>query len=146
MRIYQPHGTCIKSALCCDRRGRIWAAQQRHGVSVFNGEAWQTYDVLNGPLGERAFDIACCPLTGDIWIATCAGLVRYLEKPLFDEVESEHFIGDWEYVTRADGLPSDQVQALAIADDGTLYAGTQCDGLAIGLRTSSGFDWRIVKF
>ena len=111
-----------------------------HGVSVFNGDCpnfrstghrpkvglglspsgWRNYDLLTGPLGERVFSIKTCPLDGDVWIATCAGLTRYR---LDDD--------SWSYYTRAEGLPSDDVQCLAFDKKGTLYAGTQCDGLAI---------------
>ena len=93
-------------------------------MSVWNGEAWKNYGVLDGPLGERVFDIAADPRPspdgGDIWIASSRGLARY------------HLDEDrWSYLTRADGLPSDQMEAIAFAEDGTLLAGTQCDGLSI---------------
>ncbi len=107
-------------ALACDGLGRIWVGHLNHGVSVYNGKQWRNYDVLTGPLGERVFDIAVNPADGDVWIATSAGLTRY-------SVTSD----TWSYVTRADGLPSDQIQTLAFAPDGTLFAGTQCEGLAI---------------
>ncbi len=54
-------------ALACDDQNRIWVGHLNHGVSVFNGQKWQTYEVvgglsrpdtLNGPLGERIFKIA----------------------------------------------------------------------------------------
>ena len=121
-------------ALACDKLGRIWAGHLNHGVSVFNGDCpnfrstkmglspsgWRNYDVLTGPLGERVFSIKTCPVDGDVWIATCAGLASY------------HLDNDsWSYYTRADGLPSDNIQCLAFDKNGTLYAGTQCDGLAI---------------
>ena len=93
-------------------------------MSVHNGESWRNYGVLDGPLGERVFDIAADPRPspdgGDVWIAGSRGLARY-------HLEEDR----WSYLTRADGLPSDQVEALAFAPDGTLYAGTQCDGLSI---------------
>lgn len=116
-------------ALACDTQGRIWAGHQSHGVSVFNGQKWQNYEVvaglsrpdsLAGPLGERIFDIEVCPKDGDIWIATSLGLSRYSVST-----------GQWSYLTRMDGLPSDQIQCLAFEKDGTLWAGTQCDGLAV---------------
>ncbi len=107
-------------ALACDKLGRIWVGHLNHGVSVYNGESWRNYDVLSGPLGERVFDISVCPVDGDMWMATSAGLARYSQKA-----------DAWSYVTRADGLPSDQVQAIAFSKNGTLYAGTQCDGIAI---------------
>ncbi len=107
-------------ALAVDHQGRLWAGTLNHGVSVYNGEKWRNYDMLTGPLGERVFDLAVCPVDGDVWVATNAGLARW--SPATDT---------WSYVTRADGLPSDQIQSLAFASDGTLFAGTQCEGLAI---------------
>lgn len=111
-------------AVACDKLGRIWAGHLNHGVSVgvptSNGMRWQNYNVLDGALGERIFAIKINPADGDVWIATSRGLTRYSMKQ-----------DTWTYYTRADGLPSNQIQAMAFAKDGTLYAGTQCDGLTI---------------
>ena len=106
-------------ALVCDHAGRIWAGTLNHGVSVFNGKAWRTYGPLDGPLGSRVFALAVSPQDGSVWGATEAGLFRYKNSR-------------WTDFTRTDGLPSDQANALAFAPDGTLYVGTQCDGIAIG--------------
>ena len=106
-------------ALAFDAAGRLWVGTLNRGVSVWNGEAWRHYDVPDGPLGERVFDIACNPADGDVWIATSAGLTRY--RAARDR---------WDHYTRADGLPSDLAAALAFARDGTLYVGTQCHGIA----------------
>ncbi|MCX7046924.1 MAG: hypothetical protein NTX50_15730, partial [Candidatus Sumerlaeota bacterium] len=64
-------------AIACDKLGRIWVGTLNHGVSVYNGESWRTYDRLDGPLGERIFDIAVCPTSGDVWIASSLGIARY---------------------------------------------------------------------
>ena len=145
-------------ALCCDRLGRIWVGQLNHGVAVFNGATWKTYDVLDGPLGERIFDIACCPTDGDVWMATSAGLSRYSEKTNRSPVapptgrlhgagasQDSEQTGRWTYFTRADGLPSDQANALAFAPDGTLYVGTQCDGVAIAKPDDNYAKWQLVS-
>jgi hypothetical protein len=107
-------------ALACDKLGRVWVGHLNHGVSVYNGHEWRNYDILTGPLRERVFSIANCPADGDVWMATNAGLARYH----LDD-------GRWSYYTRAEGLPADDIQCLAFDKAGTLYAGTQCDGLAI---------------
>ncbi len=118
-------------ALACDKRGRIWAGTLNHGVSVYDGRVpekdgagkyrgWRTYDLLTGPIGERVFDIKICPVDGAVWMATNAGLTRYSVD-----------LDTWQYYTRAEGLASDQVQALAFGADGTVYAATQCEGLSI---------------
>ena len=64
-------------SLAVDQQGRVWAGHLNHGVSVYNGEHWTNYDVPFGPIGERVFKIAVCPLDGDVWIGTSAGLTRY---------------------------------------------------------------------
>jgi len=118
-------------ALVCDKAGRVWAGTLNHGVSVFNGKEWRTYGPLDGPLGSRVFALAVNPKDGGVWGATEAGLFRY---------ENSH----WTYFTRADGLPSDQANALAFDTDGTLYVGTQCDGIAIASPADGYKFWRVV--
>jgi len=118
-------------ALACDKAGRIWAGTLNHGVSVFNGKAWKTYGQIDGPLGCRVFALAVSPMDGSVWGATEAGLFRYKNS-------------SWTYFTRAEGLPSDQANALAFGSDGTLYVGTQCDGIAIASSTNNYHSWRVV--
>ena len=127
-------------ALACDKQGRIWVGHLNHGVSVYDGRdldarpesitvggnrkidfrGWRNYDVLTGPLGERVYAISVCPVDGDVWIAGSSGLARYrVDK------------NTWTYYTRADGLPSDNVNCVAFDKAGTIYVGTHCDGLAV---------------
>ncbi len=118
-------------ALACDRQGRIWAGHLNHGVSVFNGKTWRNYDAFSGPLGERVFDIKICPLDGSAWMATSRGLARYRTDA-----------DAWEYFVEGDGkakpmagvhrlLPTNLIRCLSFASDGTLYAGTSCEGLIV---------------
>lgn len=120
-------------ALAVDHQNRLWVGHLRSGVSVWNGAKWKNYDVLDGPLGERVFDIAICPTDGDVWIATNAGLSRY-------RVKSDA----WSYYTRAEGLPSDQIQAVAFDKSGNIIVGTQCDGLALANAKDGYTKWRSV--
>ncbi|MDR2170924.1 MAG: hypothetical protein LBP59_12345, partial [Planctomycetaceae bacterium] len=113
--------------LAIDKLGRLWVGHLNTGVSVFNGKDWKNYDVVDGPIGERIFDIKICPKDGDVWMATSAGISRY-------KIDSD----DWEHLTREDGLLEDQASALAFKNDGTLIVGTQCHGLAIFNRTIKG--------
>ncbi len=129
-------------AMACDRKGRVWVGHLNHGVSVYNGQGWQNYEVVgglshpgtrSGPLGERVFAIKVCPTDGDVWISTNCGLSRYSQSR-----------DDWSYYTRADGLPSDQSSAIAFDKDGNIYLGTQCDGIAMGNAADSYKIWRTV--
>ena len=121
-------------ALATDKQYRVWAGTLNHGVSVWNGKTWRNYGVLEGPLGERVFDIAVCPTDGDVWIATNAGLTRY-------SVAKD----SWSYVTRADGLPADAVKTLAFDQAGNIIVGTPCDGLALASAADGYKSWRGVK-
>jgi hypothetical protein len=113
--------------LAIDKLGRLWVGHLNSGVSVYNGKDWKNYDVVDGPIGERIFDIKICPKDGDVWMATSAGISRY--KINKDE---------WEHFTRENGLPEDQASVLAFKNDGTLIVGTQCYGLAIFNRIANG--------
>jgi hypothetical protein len=121
-------------ALAVDKFNRVWAGHLNHGVSVWNGEKWRNYDLLDGPIGDHIFAIAICPTDGDVWLATELGLARY-------SVSKK----DWDYFTRASGLQSDQIQCLAFDDNGDLYAGTQCDGIAISEAADHYKKWRTVS-
>lgn len=121
-------------AITTDRMGRVWVGHVNHGVSVWNGRQWRNYGVLDGPLGERVFALAVSPLDGDVWIAHSAGLTRYsLQRDA------------WLHYTRAAGLPSHLLTALAFDDFGTLYVGTQCDGIGISHSDSDYRDWQTVR-
>ncbi|HWB59647.1 MAG TPA: two-component regulator propeller domain-containing protein [Chthoniobacteraceae bacterium] len=120
-------------ALAVDKLGRLWAGSLNHGVSVFNGEKWKTYDVAEGPLGSRVFAITTCPTDGDVWIATDCGVARY---SLAND--------DWDYYTRASGLPSNQIQAIAFDSKGNIYLGTQCDGIAMATTAENYKKWTSV--
>jgi len=121
-------------AVTVDKQGRTWVGHLNHGVSVYNGNEWKNYDVVTGPLGERVFDISVNPKDGDVWMATSAGLARYSDQH-----------DKWKYYTRANGLPSDQIETIAFNKEGIIYAGTQCDGLAIADALPPDVKWHTIK-
>jgi frataxin-like iron-binding protein CyaY len=127
-------------AIACDKLGRVWVGTLNKGVSVYSGEpgvsapgAWKNYDVLDGPIGERIFAITTCPTDGDVWLATSAGLTRYSLKN-----------DTWSYVTRADGLPEDQANAIAFDAQGNICVGTQCHGIAMAKAIEEYKKWTVV--
>ncbi|MDR1382808.1 MAG: hypothetical protein LBJ67_03020, partial [Planctomycetaceae bacterium] len=78
-------------------------------------------------------DIQICPLDGDVWIATSAGITRYSVKT-----------DSWRHYTREDGLPEDQASSLTFDSFGNLIVGTQCHGLSFFNRDTGG-KYRVVK-
>lgn len=120
-------------ALCVDKQNRVWAGTLRHGISVYNGQTWRNYDALHGSGGERVFSVALNPADGDVWLATNAGLTRYLVKG-----------NTWRTYTQLDGLPSLAIGSVACDAVGNVYAGTQADGLAIASPRDAYQKWRVV--
>ncbi len=108
-------------ALAGDAQGRLWVGHQRHGVSVYNGREWRCYGPAAGPLSERCYQILPRP-DGRVWLAGNLGVSCY-----------QAAIGRWAHWTRAEGLRSDEVTALAEWSDGRLLLGTGCHGVQVGL-------------
>lgn len=79
-------------AIAVDHQRRVWVGHAHRGVSVFDGKTWRNYDALVGPLGSRIFTIKVCPTgprSGEVWIASDAGVTRYWPKD-----------DSWTHVTR----------------------------------------------
>ncbi len=106
-------------ALAEDKQGRIWAGTDNKGVAVFNGETWKVYDRENALIGERVFDIAVSPKTGDVAVATSAGISVYDPSK-----------ASWLDLTRAEGLAEDQIKSLSYDIAGDLWIAYACGGVS----------------
>ncbi|MBI2300341.1 MAG: hypothetical protein HYU66_15580 [Armatimonadetes bacterium] len=129
-------------ALAIDPLGRVWVGHLNHGVSVFNGTTWRNYGQLTGPLGARVFDIAVHPCDGSVWIGTDLGVAVWHGQPAHDPLpgvtetggdhgQDAHATAEWSYLTRADGLPSDQITAITFSAAGEAVIGTDCQGVVV---------------
>ena len=112
-----------------DVLGRVWIGTVNQGVSVYNGREWRNYGALDGCSGERVFAIAADADSkrGHVWIGTDHGLVCWSPDLKANPSSGQ---GTWRTFTRADGLPSNQIYALAVDKRGRVWVGTECDGLA----------------
>ncbi len=117
-------------ALAEDRQGRIWIGTDHEGVMVWNGKSWRQYTQVDGPIGERIFDIEINKRNGIVALATSGGLT------LYDPVKES-----WTDVTREDGLYSDQINSIAFDEEGTMYAAYQCGGVGISLGKNGYQKW-----
>jgi len=120
-------------SIASDLQGRIWVGHYRKGVSVFSEGKWERYGVDRGPLGTHVIDIAVCPKSGDVWLATDLGLTRYAPR-----------LKQWDYFTRMDGLPEDAVSCVAVDSEGCVYAGFQSKGLVFS-NVQDNKSWTLVS-
>jgi ligand-binding sensor domain-containing protein len=111
-----------------DRQGNVWFATQGNGVVRFDGQSWSQYspkDSLRADPGSTiAWNINSITedSQGSVWFGTDWGLTR------FDGVS-------WKTWRTADGLPDNNIQAIAAAPSGSVWcitAGKLChfDGSA----------------
>ncbi len=118
---------------------------------------------FNGPIGCHVFAMAENPVDKSLCISTEAGLSVYYprgagihhaiaagslqpQQQLMQAATGKAMLfGRWRYVTQANGLPSSPVDCMALDSTGNLFAGTQCNGIAMA-RPMDGYQhWRIIK-
>lgn len=121
-------------AIAEDLQGRIWVGTDNKGVAVFNGEEWKSYTHENTLPGERVFDIAVSPLTGETAVATSGGVAIY--DPRNDA---------WKDLSRQNGLVSDQVASLCFDEKGTLWLAYACGGISSGSTKTNDGAWKTVQ-
>lgn len=144
-------GQRINSVLV-DSAGRTWVGTEYNGLVRLDGGTWRQFTTLDGLPGDRVITVFE-DRAGRIWVGTGAG-VAYLNDPAagrFQQVSglgpvyafaedsnrvlwlgAERGLHRW---TPAEGpvpvpeFAGQRVNAIHQADDGTLWVGTQTDGL-----------------
>jgi len=141
---YDPYARCWNQAcapstlddisvysLACDSHGFIWVGTLNHGAAVFNGLSWKYYGQYDGLRGQHVIGIAVNPLDSSVWVATEAGVNRRSDAT-----------GAWTFFPTSVGGSLTPPTCLAFAADGTLYVGTQCDGILIASPSDNYRSWR----
>lgn len=121
---------------------------------------------FNGPIGSHVFAITENPVDHSIWISTEAGISIYYPRgsrrrnadlrgvhtaadsaggTAVNPNTAPMLFGRWRYITQANGLPSSPVDCIAFDKTGRVFAGTQCNGIAIATMQDNYKHWRIVK-
>ncbi len=123
----------------------------------FPNEGGMTF---NGPIGSHVFAITENPVDHSVWLSTEAGISVYYPrgaKRKDADLRGVHkaaglaggtapmLFGRWRYITQANGLPSSPVDCIAFDKTGRIFAGTQCNGIAIATMQDNYQHWRIVK-
>jgi len=90
---------------------RIWAGTWGGGVSVYNGQEWVNYTVLDGLASNIVYSMSSGP-DGAVWFGTSKGLSRFKDDL-------------WQSYNKLDGLLDNHVYAVQVSADGSVWAGTR---------------------
>jgi len=154
------------SALAVTPDEKIWAGTTDAGVSSFNGSTWTSYNTQNSGIVSNQVRALALDAKGHLWVGTYGGLSVYTPKddawstiPAGEKTypnaniaalaasEKQVWVGTasgigvyngkkWALHNQGTGLPSDNVQALAVDKGGTVWAGTDA-----GLAAWNGSAW-----
>ena len=107
------------SALAVDGGGRVWFGTFGGGLTLLDGENWQTYTAANSGLAGDWVSALTVAGEGRLWCGTWGAGLSLLDH------------GRWQtYSTANSPLPADYITALAAAPDGTLWVALHGQGLA----------------
>jgi len=127
-------------ALAIDPRtpDALWAGTEGGGVIVWNRRtgafAQHAFPSQPGLPDNRVHDIAFGRASGEAWLATEGGVSRASGST-------------WTAWSEADGLPDDDVRAVAVSPSGAVWAGTRASGIASwDPRTGRWTAWPTVPF
>lgn len=149
-------GTNLLTDITVSPDGSVWCSTWDRGVLHFDGQQWRLYTVADGLPGNDIQVVATAP-DGSVWAGSLAGLARFdgqrwqifqansLAGSPTSITQSQtdgsawfgtyaggisHFDGSrWVNYTRADGLNSNSIQAVAVARNGEVWAATDLGSL-----------------
>ncbi len=103
--------------------GALWFGHSR-GLARFSKGRWEQFGTDSGVTGGRVFDVAAAP-DGAVWFChqrTLSGVGRLIRR-----ADGRAQV---QYYTETDGLPSNEVWAVYVEDDGRVWAST-VNGVAV---------------
>lgn len=100
----------IVNKLYQDNNGKIWIGT-KNGLSIKNGEEWETYSKSNGMPHKWVTDISE-DKDGKIWVATWKGIALFDGKNL-------------SYIQKDDGLVNNRVTSVETDSKGNIWVGTK---------------------
>jgi hypothetical protein len=125
--------------------GTVWAAFGSGTLGRFNGSEWQMLDApaFAESQGEWAFEIAVAP-DGIVWVGLSAESMGDPESSNVSRGVASFDGSAWTVYTTADGLPPQVGNLIAVAPDGTVWAGSAgsvgSDGASVSGGGAASFD------
>ena len=113
-------------AILEDRFGNLWIGTTA-GAAVYDGSAWHVVTAEDGLLIGSNVQAIMSDGEGTIWIGTTAGISQFYPLAQFSPTALRD-LGRWRHLTRANGLASNNIQALFETRTGEIWVGTRDNG------------------
>ncbi len=110
-----------------DSLGNLWVGTTA-GVAVYDGSTWHVVTAQDGLLIGSNVQSIMSDQEGTLWIGTTAGISQFRLPAQFSTAALRD-LGRWRHLTRANGLASNNIQALFETRTGEIWIGTRDNGV-----------------
>ena len=114
-------------AILEDRFGNLWVGTTA-GVAVYDGSIWHVVTAQAELLIGNNVQSIMSDREGIIWIGTTAGISQFRLPAQFSPAALRN-LERWRHITRANGLASNNIQALFETRTGEIWVGTRDNGV-----------------
>ena len=113
-------------AILDDHLGNLWVGTTA-GVAIYDGSIWHIATAQEGLLIGNNVQSIMRDREGTIWIGTTAGISQFRLPTQFSPAALRD-LERWHHITRANGLASNNIQALFETRTGEIWVGTRDNG------------------
>ena len=110
-----------------DRFDSLWVGTTA-GAAVYDGSTWQVLTAEDGVLIGSNVQVIMNDREGTIWLGTTRGISQFYPPAQFS-LAALRDLGRWRHITRANGLASNNIQALFETRTGEIWVGTRDNGV-----------------
>ena len=110
-----------------DSLGNLWVGTT-DGMAVYDGSTWHVVTTQDELLVGNNVQSIMSDLEGTIWIGTTGGISQFRMPTQFSPAVLRD-LGHWRHLTRANGLASNNIQALFETRTGEIWVGTRDNGV-----------------
>lgn len=114
-------------AILEDHLGNLWVGTTA-GVAIYDGSTWHVATAQDELLIGNNVQSIMSDREGTIWIGTTAGISQFSPPAQFSPAALRD-LGRWHHLTRANGLASNNIQALFETQTGEIWIGTRDNGV-----------------
>ena len=110
-----------------DNLGNLWVGTTA-GVAIYDGSVWHVVTTQDRLLVGNNVQSMMNDREGMIWVGTTAGISQFRLPAQFSATTLRD-LGRWRHLTRANGLASNNIQALFETRTGEIWIGTRDNGV-----------------